>query len=208
MIRCENLQAKYGEDIIFSNLNLEIPSASFFGIVGESGVGKSTLLRMLAGLHTPTQGSITINNQTFHPNTKDKKQSIANDIGYIFQDFALFSNLTVWENMEVVQKKKDKKQIEELLKRFSIYDRKDAFPDNLSGGQKQRLAIARALILQPKILLIDEATSSLDPTLTQQFMEYMTRLNQNGLTIILITHEIDLVDTYCSHCFKLENGLT
>ncbi len=208
MIRCENLTGQYGDDIIFSNLSLDIPTQSFFGIVGESGVGKSTLLRMLAGLHAPTEGSITINNQTFHPSTKDKKQSIANDIGYIFQDFALFSNLTVWENMEVVQKKKDKKQIESLLKRFSIYDRKDAYPDNLSGGQKQRLAIARALILKPKILLIDEATSSLDPVLTQQFMEYMRDLNEKGLTIILITHEIDLVETYCSHCFKLENGTT
>lgn len=207
MIRLKNIEAKYGDDIVFTDLNLEIKDQSFYGIVGPSGVGKSTLLRLIAGLLEPAKGTIDINDASFFPNTKENRRKIATDIGYIFQDFALFLNLSVWDNMAVVQKIKDSKQIEKLLKQFDIYERKDAFPDQLSGGQKQRLAIARALILNPKILLIDEATSSLDAVLTKQFMDYMTKLNQSGITIILITHELDLVEKYCTDVFTLDNPL-
>lgn len=193
MIQIENLEARYGKDIVFSNLNLEIPTASFFGIVGPSGIGKSTLLRMIAGLNIPTQGSIII----------DNNKETSKDIGYIFQDFALFQNLSVWDNMAIVQKVKDENQIFELLTRFDILDRKDAYPNTLSGGQKQRLAIARALILKPKILLIDEPTASLDDKLTLEFMDYMKELNKQGLTIVLISHEMDLVNTYCTEVYTM-----
>ncbi len=203
MIQLKDIEARYGEDVIFSNLSLKIPQASFFGIVGPSGIGKSTLLRVIAGLHSPSKGEIIINNQSFFPNTKQARKNIAKDMGYIFQDFGLFQNLSVWDNMAVVQKDKDVIQIENLLKQFDIYDRKDAYPSKLSGGQKQRLAIARALLLNPKILLIDEATSSLDEKLTSEFMEYMKKLNSKGLTIVLITHEMELVNQYCTDVYKL-----
>ncbi len=204
MITLNNIEASYGNNIIFTNLNLEIPTASFFGIVGPSGIGKSTLLRILAGLHDPSQGKININDKAYYPNTDKQRNIMKKDIGYIFQDFALFQNLTVWENMAVVLDKKDDKKIEELLKRFDIYARKDAYPIKLSGGQKQRLAIARALLLNPKILLIDEATSSLDQNLTKEFMDYMQTLNKQGMTIVLITHELELVKNYCTDVFELQ----
>ncbi|NLW14691.1 MAG: ATP-binding cassette domain-containing protein [Erysipelothrix sp.] len=209
MIEIRNVSASYGKDIVFSNLDLSIKKQAFFGIVGPSGVGKSTLLRIIAGLHTPDSGSVMINNKYLVNNDKkiNKKEKllITQDIGYIFQDFALFDNLTVWNNMKLV--KNNKKDIESLLKRFDILDKKDSFPDNLSGGQKQRLAIARALLLSPKILLIDEATSSLDDKLTHEFMQYMQELNKmEGLTIVLITHETDLVDTYCTDKYTLSQN--
>ena len=129
---------------------------------------------------------------------------ITKKIGYIFQDFSLFPNMTVWKNLEIVQKEKDSKQIEDLLNQFGIYERKDAYPDELSGGQKQRVAIARALVLKPQILLIDEATSSLDFELTEEFMNHMTQLNKNGITMVFITHEIALVDQYCSRKYDMK----
>lgn len=203
MISLQNIEARYGDDIIFKDFNLTIPKQSFYGIVGPSGVGKSTLLRIIAGLLEPSKGEVIIEEDTFYPNTKEAKKEISKKIGYIFQDFALFSNLSVWDNMRVVQTKKDDAKITSLLKQFEIYERKDAYPNELSGGQKQRLAIARALMLNPEILLIDEATASLDEKLTQQFMEYMVKLNQEGMTIILITHELNLVDTYCTEVYTL-----
>lgn len=203
MISLQNIEARYGDDIIFKDFNLTIPKQSFYGIVGPSGVGKSTLLRIIAGLLEPSKGEVIIEEDIFYPNTKEAQKEISKKIGYIFQDFALFSNLSVWDNMRVVQTKKDDTKITSLLKQFEIYERKDAYPNELSGGQKQRLAIARALMLNPKILLIDEATASLDEKLTQQFMEYMVKLNQEGMTIILITHELNLVDSYCTEVYTL-----
>ena len=102
----------------------------------------------------------------------------------------------------------DKNKIDTLLNKYDMMDRKDAYPDELSGGQKQRLAIARALLLDPKILLIDEATSALDKDLTQEFMEHMTHLNQQGMTLILITHQESLVDMYCSRKVVFEDIIT
>jgi len=191
MIVLENIQMAYQDRIVFDHLNLTIKEHEFVGIVGPSGSGKSTLLRLIAGLLVPNQGTITINNKKL--TTKSKKE-VTKDIGYIFQDFSLFSNLTVKQNMSIVLN--DEYKITQLLTQFDIMERSNAYPDELSGGQKQRLAIARALLLDPSILLIDEATASLDQKLKHEFMSLMVALNKQGKTIIFITHEEHLVDTY------------
>jgi ABC-type methionine transport system ATPase subunit len=207
MIKLNNICVNYGSNTILNTFNLEVMEGEFLGIVGPSGIGKSTLLRVIAGLLNPSSGEIWIQNELLSPSLKTKeKQKITKKIGYIFQDFSLFPNMTVFNNLAIVQKEKDNNQIETLLKQFGIYDKKDAYPDELSGGQKQRVAIARALVLNPSILLIDEATSSLDSELTKEFMDYMTVLNKQGMTMVFITHETHLVDTYCSRKYDMKNS--
>lgn len=207
MIKLNNIYVNYGSNTILNTFNLEVMEGEFLGIVGPSGIGKSTLLRVIAGLLNPSSGEIWIQNELLSPSLKTKeKQQITKKIGYIFQDFSLFPNMTVFNNLAIVQKEKDNNQIETLLKQFGIYDKKDAYPDELSGGQKQRVAIARALVLNPSILLIDEATSSLDSELTKEFMDYMTVLNKQGMTMVFITHETHLVDTYCSRKYDMKNS--
>ena len=208
MIELKNINVDYGTNRILSNLSLEVNKGDFLGIVGPSGIGKSTLLRVIAGLLKPTSGDVVIDSDYLVKDgtsvSKKEHMAITKKIGYIFQDFSLFPNMTVWNNLEIVQKEKDSKQIEDLLNQFGIYERKDAYPDELSGGQKQRVAIARALVLNPQILLIDEATSSLDFELTEEFMNHMTLLNENGITMVFITHEIALVDQYCSRKYDMK----
>ena len=208
MIKLKNINVDYGTNRILSNLSLEVNKGDFLGIVGPSGIGKSTLLRVIAGLLKPTSGDVVIDSDYLIKDgtsiSKKEHMEITKKIGYIFQDFSLFPNMTVWKNLEIVQKEKDSKQIEDLLNQFGIYERKDAYPDELSGGQKQRVAIARALVLKPQILLIDEATSSLDFELTEEFMNHMTQLNKNGITMVFITHEIALVDQYCSRKYDMK----
>lgn len=207
MIKLKNICVNYGECTVLNNLNLDISNGDFLGIVGPSGIGKSTLLRVIAGLLQPSSGEVWIDDDLLDSNLKSKdKQNITKKIGYIFQDFSLFPNISVYDNLAIVQKEKDPNQIESLLKQFGIFDRKDAYPDELSGGQKQRVAIARALVLNPSILLIDEATSSLDSELTKEFMEHMTLLNKKGMTLVFITHETHLVDSYCTSKYDMRNS--
>lgn len=209
MIRLQNITASYNTTPIFEGLDLEIKKGAFMGIVGPSGIGKSTILRIIAGLLTPLKGRVDINDAPLYDDkeavSKEAKKEIMKDIGYIFQDFGLFPNMSVLQNLQIVNN--DKQKIMDVLEQFKLLDRKDAYPDELSGGQKQRVAIARALMLNPKILLIDEATSSLDAKLAYEFMEYMQSLNKMGMTLVFITHDTNLVDTYCSEKIDLVQQL-
>lgn len=207
MISIQNLTVSYQNETVFNNLSLNINKGDFVGIIGPSGIGKSTLLRSIAGLIKPQTGSIYLNNQPFLIDGSFTNQTpkLQQEIGYIFQDLCLFPNLTVWENLEVVQKHRDSKQIETLLYQFDIYNQRNAYPDELSGGQKQRTSIARASILNPSVLLIDEATSALDETLTHEFMNYIQMLNQSGITILFITHQNELISGYCTKTYEFKN---
>lgn len=196
-MKVTNLSFSYGNDLILNNINFEVKKGEMIGIVGESGAGKSTLLRLLGGLIPLQEGTI----------------SEQEKIGFIFQRFNLFPHLNVMDNLSLALKvnkvlppKKITQKANELLADLGILDKADAFIDQLSGGEQQRVAIARALMLEPEILLIDEATSNLDPKRRDEFMLILNQLKQEGMSIVLVSHDHEMMETHADRLIYLEQG--
>lgn len=191
---------------ILNNLDLEIEKGSIFGILGKSGSGKSTLLRCIAGLESIDGGVISVDHVSCA-----KKILKSQKIGMIFQHFHLLSSKTALDNlylaMEFSHKSLDSSKALELLHLVGLEDQKQRYPNQLSGGEKQRLAIARALVSSPSILLADEATCSLDPTTTNEICDLLKQVNQElGITIVFVTHEIDTLKKLCEQVAILHEG--
>ena len=192
MLTIKNLTKMYDQNVIFKNLNLTVQEGEVLSIVGPSGIGKTTLIKIMAGLEPANSGEITINNEAI---SIDGERSDAN-IGLIFQDFNLFPNFTVMDNITLapinvnkVPAEKAKEQALSLLESLGMADKADLYPYQLSGGQKQRVAIARALAMSPKILAYDEPTSGLDESSTKQVAEVVKTLKSRGVTQVIITHD-------------------
>lgn len=192
MLTIKNLTKMYDQNVIFKNLNLTVQEGEVLSIVGPSGIGKTTLIKIMAGLEPANSGEITINNEAI---SIDGERSDAN-IGLIFQDFNLFPNFTVMDNITLAPAKvnkvpaeKAKEQALSLLESLGMVDKADLYPYQLSGGQKQRVAIARALAMNPKILAYDEPTSGLDESSTKQVAEVVKTLKSRGVTQVIITHD-------------------
>lgn len=192
MLTIKNLTKMYDQNVIFKNLNLTVKEGEVLSIVGPSGIGKTTLIKIMAGLEPANSGEITINNEAI---SIDGERSDAN-IGLIFQDFNLFPNFTVMDNITLapinvnkVPAEKAKEQALSLLESLGMADKADLYPYQLSGGQKQRVAIARALTMSPKILAYDEPTSGLDESSTKQVAEVVKTLKSRGVTQVIITHD-------------------
>lgn len=192
MLTIKNLTKMYDQNVIFKNLNLTVKEGEVLSIVGPSGIGKTTLIKIMAGLEPANSGEITINNEAI---SIDGERSDAN-IGLIFQDFNLFPNFTVMDNITLapinvnkVPTEKAKEQALSLLESLGMADKADLYPYQLSGGQKQRVAIARALAMSPKILAYDEPTSGLDESSTKQVAEVVKTLKSRGVTQVIITHD-------------------
>lgn len=192
MLTIKNLNKMYDQNVIFKNLNLTVKEGEVLSIVGPSGIGKTTLIKIMAGLEPANSGEITINNEAI---SIDGERSDAN-IGLIFQDFNLFPNFTVMDNITLapinvnkVPAEKAKEQALSLLESLGMADKADLYPYQLSGGQKQRVAIARALAMSPKILAYDEPTSGLDESSTKQVAEVVKTLKSRGVTQVIITHD-------------------
>lgn len=196
-----------------NNINLQINDGEIFGIIGYSGAGKSSLIRLLNGLETPTEGTITV---AGHDITSIKGKDLQNarkEISMIFQHFNLLWSRTVRENISFpleiskVPKTERDKRVSELIKLVGLEGREDAYPSQLSGGQKQRVGIARALANNPKVLLCDEATSALDPQTTDSILDLLVDINERlGLTIVLITHEMHVIRKICHRVAVMEEG--
>lgn len=193
----ENLSFKYKDYSVLENINFKVNQGEILGIIGESGAGKSTLLRLLGSL-VPLQKGKIINDRP---------------LGIIFQDFNLFPHLTVLENLSLslrVNKKLPEEKITskalKLLEEFGIVDKVKSYPDQLSGGERQRVAIARALMLEPEFLLVDEATSSLDPKRRDEFMEILTMLKNQGMSIIIVSHDHEILNLYSNRLIYLDKG--
>lgn len=195
------------------NINLEIKPKEIYGIIGRSGAGKSTLIRCVNALEQPSEGSVLIEGTCLTTMSAAELREARHQMGMIFQHFNLLANRNVRENIALplefcgMPKAKIEARVDELLELTELQDFQLQYPSQLSGGQKQRVAIARALATKPKVLLCDEATSSLDPRSTISILELLRNINHElGLTILLITHEMDVVKTICDRVAVIDKG--
>jgi len=196
MIKVVNLNKFYDDKHVLKDINIEIEDGEVVALIGPSGSGKSTLIKCIDFLEEPTSGEIYVDGENIALSGKDIYK-IRQNIGMVFQHFNLFPHKTVLENITlapVLTGKMSKKEAEnkaiELLKKMDLLDKIDSYPDSLSGGQKQRIAIARSLAMEPKIMLFDEATSALDPEMVGEVLKVMKDLAEEGMTMIVVTHEM------------------
>jgi len=213
MIKIRNLSKHFGDLIVLKDISTDIQKGEIISIIGPSGTGKSTFLRCLNLLEIPTGGSIFIDDVTLlDKNTNVPK--IRQKMGMVFQSFNLYSHLTVLENLTIGPiKLLGKTKIEanqkaiELLKLVGLAEKTYNFPDELSGGQKQRVAIARCMAMEPEILLFDEPTSALDPTMVSEVLAVIRRLSREGLTMVIVTHEMEFARNISNRVFYMDEGI-
>ena len=196
MIKIRNLHKSFGDLEVLKGIDLEIKKGEIVTIVGPSGSGKSTVLRCMNLLEVPTTGQIIFEGTDI----TDKKVNIdevRQRIGMVFQNFNLFPNMTVLDNITLapmrlkkLSKEEANKKAEGLLDRVGLLDKKDSYPSQLSGGQKQRIAIARALAMEPDMMLFDEPTSALDPEMVKEVLDVIKELAEEGMTMAIVTHEM------------------
>ena len=196
MIKVENLTKSFGELEVLKGINQEIKDGKVVVVIGPSGSGKSTFLRCLNLLEEPTSGKIFVDDEEITSKDIDINK-VREEMGMVFQSFNLFNNLNIIDNITLAPtlvKKMEKDQAEkkamELLKRVGLPDKRDSYPKSLSGGQKQRIAIARALAMNPKVMLFDEPTSALDPEMVGEVLDIMKDLAKEGMTMVVVTHEM------------------
>lgn len=213
MIEVKGLGKKFGELKVLDDISLKVERGDVFGIVGHSGAGKSTLLRCLNGLEDYSEGSVKVMGQEVCELDDHKLKELRREMGMIFQNFSLMNRKNVYENimfpLEVwgIPKKKAEERVLDLLDLVGLTEKKNEKIRNLSGGQKQRIGIARALALEPKILLCDEATSALDPKTTISILELLMDINKKlGVTIIVVTHQMEVVKMVCNKVVILDGG--
>ncbi len=213
MIRVEHLEKKFQNLTVLKDINVEISKGEVISIIGPSGTGKSTFLRCLNLLEQPTGGKIFIDEIDILDKNTDVPK-MRQKMGMVFQSFNLFNHLTVLENLTIGPIKllnKTKKEAEtratELLQLVGLAEKADSFADELSGGQKQRVAIARCLSMDPEIILFDEPTSALDPTMVSEVLAVIRRLAREGMTLAIVTHEMDFAKDVSNRVFYMDEGL-
>ncbi|MBQ9327409.1 MAG: amino acid ABC transporter ATP-binding protein [Solobacterium sp.] len=213
MIKVEHLHKSFGELKALHDINLEVKEGEIVCLIGPSGSGKSTLCRCIHGLEKPDSGDIYLEGERMDPSQPAKYAEQRKKMGFVFQHFNLFTNKTVLDNCMLAQTSvagKTKEEAEqtamELLARVGLADKRDAYPNKLSGGQKQRVAIARALCMNPEIMLFDEPTSALDPEMIKEVLEVMKDLGTNGMTMVVVTHEMGFARKVADRVVFLDGG--
>ncbi len=214
VLELKKVSKTYGVCRALSNIHLGVSPGDVYGIIGHSGAGKTTLLRCMSSMETPTEGEVLFKGISLKTARTKSLRAIRREMGMIFQHFNLLNSRTARENiaypLEIanVPRIERERRVDELLERVRLSDKQHVYPAFLSGGQKQRVGIARALACNPSILFCDEATSSLDPSATQQVLQLLKTLkDQLGLTIVLITHEMDVVRQICTKVAVLDQGM-
>ena len=212
MIDVKNLSKSFGDHLVLDGISEHISPGEKVVVIGPSGSGKSTFLRCLNLLETPTAGTITFEN-TVITDPKVKIDKIRQQMGMVFQHFNLFPNMTIRKNITlapVQTKLMSQAEADEvaaaLLKRVDLLDKADAYPNQLSGGQKQRIAIVRALAMKPKVMLFDEPTSALDPEMVGEVLDVMKELAQEGMTMVVVTHEMGFAREVGSRVLFMDGG--
>ena len=212
MIKVENLKKQYGDNVVLKDISLYVEKGEAISVIGPSGSGKSTFLRCINGLEELSGGHICVDGFDL----ADKNLNIdkfREKVGMVFQNFNLFPHLTVLQNITlapVTLKKVTKPEAiklgKELLEKVGLLDKADVYPSSLSGGQKQRVAIARALAMKPEALLFDEPTSALDPEMVGEVLKVMKDLAKEGMTMIVVTHEMGFAREVCDRVIFMADG--
>ena len=212
-IEIKSLNAYYDKLHVLKNVEVKVDKGEIVSLIGPSGSGKSSLLKMLVGLLVPQSGEVKINNEIIDYNKKSDLRIVREKIGIVFQQYNLFQNMDVLKNVCIAPtkiQKRDSKKVEEqaveLLEKVGLKDKLKSYPDELSGGQQQRVAIARALCLNPEILLLDEVTSALDPELVQEVLDSIRLLASDGMTMLIVSHEMSFVKEVSSKVIFMDNG--
>lgn len=207
MLELRNLSKRFDQKQIFSNYDLVIPEGKIIAIVGQSGGGKTTLLRMLAGLETIDSGTLIYNGQELPLEELEKRHLL----GFVFQDFQLFPHLSVLENLVLspmktqnVSRSEAEDKARKLLNTLGLANHATAYPFSLSGGQKQRVALARAMMIDPEIIGYDEPTSALDPELRREVEKLILENKKTGITQIVVTHDMQFAEHIADEIIKIE----
>ena len=208
MLELRNINKAFGGKQILTNFSLSIPEKQILAIVGPSGGGKTTLLRMLAGLETIDSGEIYYNGESLAIDELEKR----NLLGFVFQDFQLFPHLSVLENLTLspiktmnMDKEAAEKKARGLLEQLGLAGHADAYPFSLSGGQKQRVALARAMMINPEVIGYDEPTSALDPELRLEVEKLILQNKERGMTQIVVTHDLQFAENIADQILKVDS---
>lgn len=211
MIKLENVRKRFGKNEVLKGIDLHIEKGEVVVIIGPSGSGKSTVLRCMNYLEEPTSGTVIVDNMDL--SDKDKLNTVRTEVGMVFQRFNLFPHMTVLENLTLAQEKVRKtakaeaqEQGRKLLDRVGLAEKAEAYPQSLSGGQQQRVAIARALAMTPKVMLFDEPTSALDPEMVHEVLDVMKSLAQDGMTMVVVTHEMGFAKEVGTRVLFIDEG--
>ena len=211
LLEIKNLHKKFGKLEVLKGVNISVEKGEKIAILGSSGSGKSTALRCINLLEIPTSGQILYNGEDI---TKHNINLYRKKVGMVFQNFNLFPNMSVLDNITLAPKtfgddtvENIEKKAIELLERVGLKDKKDVYPGSLSGGQKQRVAIARALANSPEVLLFDEPTSALDPEMVKEVLDVIKELSQEGLTMIIVTHEMNFAKEVADKVIFMDGGI-
>jgi len=213
MIKFQNVTKIYPPNtVILNNVSFEIKLGEFVSIVGKSGAGKTTLIRLLLGLEEPTSGQILFKETSILHKKRSQLQELRQKIGVIYQDYKLLSHKTVYENIAyvmAVKGEKDEKiakEVAQILELTGLSAKADNFPNELSGGEQQRLAVARAIVNQPDVIIADEPTGNLDPYNTYEVIDLLKKFNEMGKTVILASHDKEIINKLGKRVITLEDG--
>lgn len=212
LLQAKNIRKSFGENVVLKDVSFNVNKGEAVSIIGPSGSGKTTMLRCINALESIDGGKILIDGEPVNP--KDKSIfKLREKVGFIFQRFNLFSHLTVMENITLAQKlvkKRNQQAAEEiannLLKKVGLAEKSEAYPSQLSGGQQQRVAIARALAMDPELVLMDEITSALDPELVNEVLEVVLELANEGMTMVIVTHEMNFARDVSDRIIFMDKG--
>lgn len=212
MIQLRNVYKKYKDNYALQNINLDIMSSEFVFLTGSSGAGKSTLMKLLYREEIPTSGTVMIGNINIAKLPNDRVPNIRRCMGIVFQDYKLLQNISVYDNIAYVirtlgmRSKEIQERVTGALKVVGLLNKMNAKPCELSGGEQQRVSIARAIVNGPPLLIADEPTGNLDPKTSMEIMQILEQINEKGITVIVSTHDKDIVDYFRKRVITMEQG--
>lgn len=207
MIKLEHIEVTFGSFKALKDINIDIHEGEFFTFLGPSGCGKTTTLRTITGFISPSAGTVSVRGKDITHTPIEKR-----NIGMVFQSYALFPTMTVYENIAFamhvtnVKRKEIRDRVEYMLELVHLEDKAKEYPDTLSGGEQQRVAVARALAHSPKLVIADEPTGNIDPELSLEMMELLERVSKMGITVLVVTHEHELVHRFHQRVVTLKEG--